>query len=35
VETRQVTAEKLAETVPAADEIACTLWKVTRVAPRP
>ncbi|WP_407157767.1 hypothetical protein [Bradyrhizobium sp. STM 3557] len=36
VETRNVTAEKLAETVPAApDEIACTLWKVRRVAPRP
>ena len=36
VETRQVTAEKLATTVPAApDEIACTLWKVTRAAPRP
>lgn len=36
LETRQVTAAKLAETVPAAsDEIACTLWKVTRVAPRP
>jgi hypothetical protein len=35
-QTRQVTAEKLAETNPAApDEIACTLWKVTRVAPRP
>jgi hypothetical protein len=35
-QTRQVTAEKLAETNPVApDEIACTLWKVTRVAPRP
>jgi hypothetical protein len=34
VATRQVTAEKLAETSPA-DEITCTLWKVTRVSPRP
>ncbi|MET0445745.1 MAG: hypothetical protein ABW151_14315 [Pseudorhodoplanes sp.] len=36
VATRQVTAEKLAETTPTgSDEIACTLWKVTRVSPRP
>jgi hypothetical protein len=36
VATRQVTVEKLAETTPAGpDEIACKLWKVTRVAPRP
>lgn len=35
VTTHQVTAEKLAQTSPSApDEIACTLWKVTRVAPR-
>lgn len=35
ITTRQVAAEKLAETTPAADdEIACTLWMVTRVAPR-
>ena len=34
--THQVTAEKLAEVIPSAeDEIACTLWKVTRVEPRP
>ena len=35
-DTHHVTAEKLAEVIPAAeDEIACTLWKVTRVEPRP
>jgi hypothetical protein len=34
-DTHQVTAEKLAEVIPAAEgEIACTLWKVTRVEPR-
>lgn len=34
VTTRQVTAEKIAETIPAAeDEMLCTLWMVTRVAP--
>jgi len=34
--THQVTAEKLAEVIPSAEgEIACTLWKVTRVEPRP
>ncbi|HEU0147775.1 MAG TPA: hypothetical protein VFR21_12975 [Bradyrhizobium sp.] len=36
VTTRQVTAEKLAETTPAGPyEVACTLWKVTRVSSRP
>lgn len=33
--THRVTAEKLAEVIPTADdEIPCTLWKVTRVEPR-
>jgi hypothetical protein len=33
--THRVTAEKLAEVIPARDdEAACTLWKVTRVEPR-
>jgi hypothetical protein len=33
--TYRVTAEKLAEVIPTAEnEIACTLWKVTRVEPR-
>lgn len=33
--THQVTAEKLAEVIPARqDEAACTLWKVTHVGPR-
>ena len=33
--THQVTAEKLAEFIPAGpDEVPCTLWKVTRVEPR-
>jgi hypothetical protein len=34
ITTHQVTAEKMAETIPAAeDEILCTLWMVTRVVP--
>jgi hypothetical protein len=33
--THQVTAEKLAEVAPTGnDDVACTLWKVTRVEPR-
>jgi hypothetical protein len=33
--THKVTAEKLAEVIPTADdEVPCTLWKVTRVGPR-
>jgi hypothetical protein len=33
--THQVTAEKIAEVIPTAnDDVPCTLWKVTRVEPR-